>query len=202
MKHIALFMTSVALAGNIAVNPGPIDDDGGWLQYHNGTPAWISWEGTYRGVWFNVWDFYPGSYFHFLEGSEFWFYHDASHPWDTSDVYLEVWNGDAMGPMTQLDQRMLTAVHYSPIIIHYEYFINIDQNFWAVTNTEMSAGGWPSTLGDGAQGDVFHSFNSDNFLVWEPWDKEGACNYFVSAEWSCCYTDFEGTTWGALKSSF
>ena len=67
-------------------------------------------------------------------------------------------------------------------------------------NTEMSAGGWPAVLGDGEQGSIFHSFYSDDFIVWEPWDIGGACNYFISV-----YAElgaFDNTTWGALKTTF
>ncbi len=68
----------------------------------------------------------------------------------------------------------------------------------------MSAGGWPSILGDDAQGSswggVAHSFYSDEFIAWEPWTiGDGPCNYFISV------TDplsLEATTWGSIKTVF
>ena len=195
----AILTVFIAMAGELPVNLDPIQSDGDWLTYDDGTPSWLTWGGTYRGVWFNMDDFIPGSGDVSLGAAEFWFYHSADRPWDTGDVYVEIWNGGAMGPTVQLDQQMLTAVHYSPVYAEYEPFIIAEPDFWALANTEMSAGGWPSTLGDGAQGTVYHSFYSDDFIVWEPWEIGGACNYFIRIELGW---DFSSGTWGSLKATF
>ena len=201
-KAIAILavLSLVAFAGQVAVELGQIERDGDWLVYDNGTPNWLTWGGTYRGVWFNIEDFIPGQGNGLLEESEFWFYHSSSYPWDTSDVYLEIWNGDSMGPTAQLDQTMVTAIHYAPVYAAYSPQVAVEANFWALANTEMSAGGWPAILGDGDQGSIFHSFYSDDFIVWEPWDIGGACNYFVSVNWNS--DAFNSTTWGSLKTTF
>ena len=203
-KAIAVLavLSLAAFAGQVAVNLGQMPEkDADWLVYDNGTPNWLTWGGTYRGVWFNTEDFIPGTTGGMVEQAEFWFYHHSSYPWDTSDVYIELWNGDAMGPTAQLDQTMITAIHYAPLYVHFGTpRSTVEQNFWAFANTEMSAGGWPAVLGDGEQGSIFHSFYSDDFIVWEPWDIGGACNYFISV-----YAElgaFDNTTWGALKTTF
>ncbi|MCK5786924.1 MAG: hypothetical protein KAH54_10265, partial [Candidatus Sabulitectum sp.] len=151
----------------------------------------------YRGVWFNIEDFVPGMSSCAVEQSEFWFYHHASYPWDTSDVYLEIWNGDSMAPTTQLDQTMVTAIHYAPTFACYSPIVEAEANFWGLVNTEMSAGGWPATLGDGTPG--VHSFFSDDFIVWEPWGDMG--DYFVRVfGWPPWFLG--NTTWGSLKATF
>ena len=198
-----LLLSAVSFAGQVAVNLGPMPEkDSDWLVYDNGSPAWLTWGGTYRGVWFNMQDFIPGATSATIEQAELWFYHHSEHPWDTSDVYIELWDGDSMGPTGQLDQQMATAIHYAPIYIDYDPAITTaDENFWVLANTEMSAGGWPSILGDGMQGSVYHSFYSDDFIVWEPWDIGGACNYFISV-YATLNAAFDATTWGALKTTF
>ncbi len=200
VKYLALIIVSAAFAGNIPINPGPADDDGIWLKYHDGTPAWCSWDGVYRGVWFNVWDFYPGATVNFVEQTAFWFYHHVSYPWDTSDVYVEVWNGDAQGPVVQLEQTMVTAVHYAPVYVEHFPELIVEADFWPLVNTELSAGGWPSVPGDGGQSGSAHSFYSNDFINWQPWNPAGICNYFMAVDW--VGWRLEGTTWGSIKSSF
>jgi len=203
-KAIAVLavLSLAAFAGQMAVNLGPMPQkDADWLVYDDGSPKWLTWGGTYRGVWFNIEDFIPGAADGQLLESEFWFYHHPSHPWDTSDVYLEIWDGDAMGPTAQVDQTMITAIHYAPVYGEYDPAAAVGPNFWALANTEMSAGGWPSVLGDGnTPGSSFHSFYSDDFIVWEPWDIGGSCNYFISVLWDPA--SFDNTTWGSLKATF
>jgi hypothetical protein len=71
-------------------------------------------------------------------------------------------------------------------------------DFWVLVNTEMSAGGWPSLLGDDSSQPVNHSFYSDDFIVWEPWFF--GRNYFVAV-----LADVDAiscTSWGCLKTLF
>ncbi|MCK5035977.1 MAG: hypothetical protein KAS73_08815, partial [Candidatus Sabulitectum sp.] len=133
--------------------------------------------------------------------SEIWFYHGTSKIWDTSDVYIELWNGDSMGPVAQLDQTMLTAVHYAPVYATYSPGVEVEANFWLVVNTEMSAEAYPSSLGDGAGSAVSHSYYSDDLIIWEPWiPPTGISNYFMAVEVDPLALD--GTTWGSLKATF
>ncbi|MCD4708754.1 MAG: hypothetical protein K8S62_13555 [Candidatus Sabulitectum sp.] len=197
-KTIAILaaLSLAAFAGQMAIDLTPVaGSDYDWLQYDDGTAAWLTWGGMYRGVWFNIEDFFPGATSYYMDASQFWFYHHSSYPWDTSDVYLEIWNGDAMGPTNQLDQTMVTAVHYTPIYAEYSTTLTTEGNFWALANTELSAGGWPSILGDGTAG--VHSFFSDDFIVWEPWGEMG--DYFIRVVY---YWALDNSTWGSLKATF
>ncbi|RKZ03331.1 hypothetical protein DRQ21_06060 [Candidatus Fermentibacteria bacterium] len=200
-KAIAILavLSLAAFAGQVAVNLDPIPQkDADWLVYDDGTPAWLTWGGMYRGVWFDVQDFVPGATGASIEQSEFWFYHHSSYPWDTSDVYLEIWNGDNTAPVTQLDQTMVTAIHYAPVYATYSTPLAGEQNFWALANTEMSSGGWPAILGDGTAGT--HSFFSDDFIIWEPWGDMG--DYFVSVYATPTTGALDNSTWGSLKAAF
>jgi hypothetical protein len=56
---VTLAAVTFAYAGNVAI-PGPLgtapsDDE---LTYFDGTAWWLSWDGLYRGTWFNTADFY------------------------------------------------------------------------------------------------------------------------------------------------
>lgn len=192
-----------ATAGNVSVDPGPIMEREAyqWLSYHNGTPAWLTWVGTYRGVWFDIEDFRPGGGSSLIAQTELWFFHHSEHPWDTSNAYVELYNGDAAGPITLLDQQMITAQHFTPVYVYYVPPIQVDPDFWIVLNTELSAGGWPSLLGDNDQSLLPHSFFHD-FINWEPWSIGGAyCNYFISA-FVEAPSSLRGTSWGSLKNCF
>ncbi len=209
MKNVIAILAVLSLAafaGQLAVDLDPIQNtDEDLLQYDNGTPNWVTWGGMYRGVWFNVEDFVPGESSADIHQTEYWFYHSTSYPWDTSDVYVEVWNGDAMAPTTQLDQSMLTALHYAPVFVDFPELLTVEGNFWSFANTEMSAGGWPSALGDWAGSAVSHSLLSDDFIIWEPWlVVEVVANYFfrVSADIPSGGMALDNTTWGSLKATF
>jgi hypothetical protein len=171
------------------------------LQYDDGTANWLSWAGLYRGTWFNLDDFapgWPGDYFAYLQ---YWFYHHSSYPWDTASFYAELYNGDSSAPVTQLNQTSVVALHYAPCYANFSPLIYVDQNFWALINTEMSAGGWPSILGDNTPNPVSHSFFSDDFIAWEPWVIGGstANDFFVRAG---VVVRLDETTWGAIKTLF
>jgi hypothetical protein len=126
------------------------------------------------------------------------------HPWDTGSFYCEVWNGDYMAPLVQLNQLLLNAIHYAPCYAVYTPSIECESNFWVLVNTEMSGGGWPSLIGDDSPpspsvGD--HSYYSDDFFVWEPWSSadEGG-DYFIRTNFDA--TSIERSTWGGIKVMF
>ena len=145
-KHILLFIMlflSTTAAGQIQIDPGQIERaDGDWLAYDSGTAAWLLWDGTYRGVWFNLEDFVPGWPASHVGIAECWFYHiSSSYPWDTSDFYCELWNGPSSGPVTQHTQVQSTALHYAPVFVDFNPDPFADADFWIVINTELSSGG-------------------------------------------------------------
>jgi hypothetical protein len=168
------------------------------LQYDDGTANWLTWGGLYRGVWFDIDDFSPGGSAE-LDNLEYWFFHHASYPWDTASFYSELYTGDASAPATMLNQTSVTAVHYQPVYASYASPIDVGNEFWGLVNTEMSAGGWPSILGDNTPQTVDHSFFSDDFIVWEPWVIQGptANDYFVRA--NCPVVGLQIETWAGIK---
>jgi hypothetical protein len=194
----------IALSSAVFANSARVDipaGSGGYdvdvLQYDDGSANWLTWGGTCRGVWFNTQDFMPGGTGFALEAMEWWFYEHSSYPWDTSDFYAEVWNGDGNGPVELLDSQQLSAVHYAAVFTYYDPPLVAEDNFWGLINTTMSAGGWPSVLGDGTAGE--HSFFSDDMIVWEPWGELG--DYFIRAHGEFLLS-LEGDSWGSIKALF
>ena len=192
-----LLLSLPLIAGNIVVDlPGASVGTNFDLTYFNGSPHWLTWGGMYRGTWFNTEDFMPGSDCFPVDIAEYWFYEHASYPWDTDQFYSEVWDGEQTGPEVLLAQAVVTALHYAPC--YHEAGVLADKHFWCLVNTEMSAGGWPSILGDYSMpGDAGHSFFSDDLIVWEPWGEMG--EYYIVAIWEL---SLEATTWGSLKALF
>jgi hypothetical protein len=170
------------------------------LQYDNGTFHWLTWGGMYRGTWFDTNDFVPDNNGFYLEMMEWWFFQHVSYPWDTNAFYAEIWTGDVNGPLILLDQQLVTAIHATPVYTYYDPPLWIEDYFWAVVNTEMSSGGWPSILGDYSMpGDAGHSFFTDDFIVWEPWGEMG--EYLIRAHGTFSMT-LNSTTWGSVKALF
>jgi hypothetical protein len=194
-----------AFAGNawIETIPAGGSTDQDYLQYDDGSPSWLTWAGTYRGVWFNTDDFLPGQDGFALDFTEYWMYHHTSYPWDTSDFYAEVWNGDYMGPLVELDSQVVTGLHYTPVYANYSPQIVAEVDFWGIVNTEMSAGGWPALMGDATPPAVDHSYYSDDFIVWEPWsDGTNTGDLLVRCEGDFILGALDNVTWGSIKSIF
>ncbi|MCK5785337.1 MAG: hypothetical protein KAH54_02120 [Candidatus Sabulitectum sp.] len=206
MKIILIVLTvacSAASFAQSAIDLSPVNRaDSDWLRYDNGTPEWFAYEGIYKGVWFNLEDFMPGwSGGAALLETETWFYHDSQYPWDTSDFYSEIWNGDPQAPLVQLDQTRLNATHYAPVFTIYSTPLMVNTNFWVLANTELSSGGWPSIISDDNNSEVAHSFFTHDFILWEPWiPGEGQSNYFIAV--SPALESLDATTWGELKTAF
>ncbi|MDM7993916.1 MAG: hypothetical protein QUS11_11470 [Candidatus Fermentibacter sp.] len=172
------------------------------LQYDDGTACWLTWGGLYRGVWFDVTDFEPmepedvwGLYM-----VELWFYHYSSYPWDTASFYLEVYGGDEGGPADQISQTSVTASHMGPTLVYFDPPLEVPPDFWVLVNTEMSGCGAPYLFGDNGPNftGAFHSFTSDDIVVWEPWDMG---DFFIRCH-GLPVSSLTETTWGALKSLF
>lgn len=167
------------------------------LQYDDGTAYWLTWSGLYRGVWWDLEDFCPGMPGCNVCEMEYWFYHHASYPWDTSAFYAELCDGTPVAPTAEVWNESVTAVHYAPCHAQPDDVFVYD-NFWSLVNTEMSAGGWPSLLGDNTPQSVSHSFFSDDFVEWQPWIMGGATanDFFVRIGIGLKLTE---STWGGSR---
>jgi len=176
------------------------------MQYDDGTAYWMAFAGSVRGVWFNAEDFYGGGISELLVNHlEFWFYHHASYPWDTQFFYAELWNGDdASGPSALLDQTSVTAAHYAPCYANYPSPILTEADIWGLVNTEMSTGGWPSTLGDNTPNTVNHSYYMSDEYVWTPWIVQGptANDFLIRADGAPPGWDLGQSTWGSIKGLY
>jgi hypothetical protein len=207
MKHLMFFVVllssgMVSGAGSFLLeSPVLVEGTDYVLQYDDGTAHWLSWGGLYRGVWFDVTDFFPGGTGFYASYLEFWFFHHTSYPWDTASFYAELWNGDAAGPSAQLNQTSMIATHYSPVHANFSPGIITEADFWGLVNTSMSSGGWPSILGDNSPNPTSHSFYSDDFIIWEPWIVVGATasDYFVRVAEALA---IESESWGTIKGLF
>jgi len=79
------FAGQVRVESDIPGSPGgPTDTE--VLQYDDGTPQWLTWGSTYRGVWFNPDDFLPDNNGFSLTMMEWWFYQSPGTPWDTDRI--------------------------------------------------------------------------------------------------------------------
>ena len=191
--HIESFITKENLSGM---------DDSSYLQYDDGSPAWMSGSGLYRGVWFNTDDFLPGMSGFLVDFSEYWMYHHPAIPWDIGDFYAEVWNGDYMAPLVQLNSTRVTAVHFAPVYVYYNPPLAAESNFWVFENTELSSNGSPFMMGDSTPPAVDHSFYSDDFFVWEPWSDGTNTGDFLVRCGGEFPTRLVNLTWGAIKAVF
>ncbi|PIE51951.1 hypothetical protein CSA37_09240 [Candidatus Fermentibacteria bacterium] len=176
---------------------GESEDSLEWLSYCNGTPEWVIWEGTWRGTWFNLEDFYSGSTEGSVQQASLWFYHYSSYPWDTSDITVELWSGDVSGPELLLDSRVMTASHMTPCFVTYDPQIEVPGNFWCLLCPEFSSGGWPSMITDNAQNEFPHSFTASGPLI----NGSGYCNYFIYLLMGL-NNSLEVNSWGRLKTVF
>ena len=206
LKHILFFIMlflSTTAAGQIQIDPDPIERaDGDWLVYDSGTFNWLLWDGTYRGVWFNLEDFIPTWPGVNVGMAECWFYHHyTSYPWDTSDFYCELWDGPSSGPVMRHTQVQSNAQHLTKVLVDFIPDPYADANFWIVINTEFSSGGWPSLIADDQNCTAPHSFFSDDFTLWEPWHIDDIYGNFLLRAW-VGPTALERTSWGSIKAAF
>jgi hypothetical protein len=147
---------------------GSIYDD--ILSYDDGSAYWLVWDGVYRGTWFDLTEFWPPATHLYCYYTEYWFYHHSSHPWDTSSFYAELWNGDAACPQTR-GPHFHDGPALRPRTCRLQPIHRNESNFWAIINTTMSDGGWPSLLADNTPNSTAHSFCSDDFILWESWPE-------------------------------
>jgi hypothetical protein len=197
-------------SGNLRLEPPiPCTSTDDLLQYDDGIATWLTWGGLYRAVLFDLADFYepvPDGFC--IENVEFWFYHHASYPWDTTDFYGEIWEGDPSGPDFLEAQAELQASHYTAVNWSVTPPCStVGQYFWVILDLSMSSGGWPALLGDNTPSTTgtSHSFYYDDG-IWQPWIMGGgdtASDYFIRVEGEPIDSSvLEAMTWGLVKRSF
>ncbi len=199
---LQIFTVPSQSGSELLEHPVLVGGSEGLLQYDDGTAWWTTWDGKYRGVWFDLADF--GGSCCEIDYLEFWFYHGPWYCYDTFSFYAELWSSTGGLPETELDQTSVAGIHLAPCFSFYDPPIHVEGGFWGVINTEMSSGGWPNNIGDNSPRPAAHSFSSDDFVDWEPWvvwGMEMSTDYFTRAGVSGI-SGLEQTTWGAIKAIF
>lgn len=150
------------------------------LSYHGSSPEWLFSGGSSKGTFFHLEDFIPGASEFTIEWAEVWLYSL------TAPAYVEIWNGAGSGPSELLAREELTEsrVWFNPPVV-------TGADFWCVVNSTEPQ----SILADGEPDG--HSFFSEDFLVWEPFDLG---EFFISVG-----NDNESlgrVSWGMIKNCF
>ncbi|OPL17737.1 MAG: hypothetical protein AVO35_08720 [Candidatus Aegiribacteria sp. MLS_C] len=161
------------------------------LHYDDEVPCWATDLGNYQGVMFRLEDFFLSPpYETELSHAEFWFYHHPLYPWGTDEFQAEVWWGEETAPFYQLDEQQALALHYSPTIVDFDPYLFVYDCFWVIVDTEQSAGGGPWLLADSSGNftGAFHSFYSDDFIVWHWLSGSGL--------------GLDTETWGCIKGLY
>lgn len=167
------------------------------LQYDDGTATWFSFDGKYRGVAFDVGHFNPDASGFDLNTVEYWFYNSGIPLWDTDQFYAEVWEGGVGGPVGLLATQTVTALHFSPCYLQLSDPLTTGTGFWCLVNTELSANGSPSLLGDDVT-DHDRSLFSSNMTSWTAWTLG---DYLVRADGEYFFS-LETGSWAAIKALF
>ncbi len=167
------------------------------LQYDDGTATWFSFDGKYRGVAFDVGHFNPDASGFDLNTVEYWFYNSGIPLWDTDQFYAEVWEGGVGGPVGLLATQTVTALHFSPCYLQLSDPLTTGTGFWCLVNTELSANGSPSLLGDDVT-DHDRSLFSSNMTSWTAWTLG---DYLVRADGEFFFS-LETGSWAAIKALF
>ena len=166
------------------------------LQYDDGEPWWISWGGVYRGTWFDTGDFFTEPCELMLGAAEYWFMHSSSFPWDNDQFVAAVYNGDVSGPVELLYDTTVVASHMTGVMVEFADSIQTGPDFWLIVGTELSAGGWPSSVADAEN--CGHSFRSDDFMVYD----EAIGDWFIRAHGSPYDLSLLCDTWGGIKALY
>jgi len=169
------------------------------LQYDDGLAGWFSFEGEYRGTWFNLDDFYldsDASGF-IVNYAEVWFFHVMSNPWDVSDYIGQITDGTPDSPGTVFFNEFKTAQNLSP-----NYFVptvpcTTSTNF-TVTAITLSGSGAPSMASDISPSPDPRSFYVDSGIL-TFWMED----YLIRVNgYPTPPLNLSRTTWASLKAIF
>jgi hypothetical protein len=201
---LALVTASAFATGSYRVEDPVTGGTDDILQYDDGNSAWV-WPGiNYYGTWFDVTDFMPVATGFECNYTEWWFYEHVNFPWDTDQIVVELWTGDADIPITRLASDTITALHNAPVIVNYSIPLSTGANFWMIANTTVySTKGLPSVIYDEFDNwtGTPHSFHSTDLTVWNPVEEAGyEINAFFRAD-GVFPVLLETGSWGAIKGS-
>ncbi|MCD4701025.1 MAG: hypothetical protein K8S24_04120 [Candidatus Aegiribacteria sp.] len=210
MKYIAIILAfAVTSAFGIECLPLENTPSGGQgtddlLQYDDGTPFWIISGYSLYITWFDIEDFYPGALNFECDHTEWWFYHDASTPWDTDKIQTELWTWVDM-PVTMLNTTTITALHFSPVLVNYPTPISTTANFCMIANTTVySAEGVPSVIFDESgnfTGEPHSFFGRSRTQMYSAQSGRDDIDAFFRAEGNPMNA-LENNSWGAIKYLF
>ncbi len=171
------------------------------LQYDDGTAEWFTFEGEYRGTWFNLDDFYPAvdATGFVVNYAEIWFFHVLSQPWDTSDFVGEITDGTPYSPGIVFAHDTGTAVHLSPFYLYPVAPCTTNMNFTVTEIPQFSPIGAPSIASDLSPAIELRSFTVTNPGVIDFWQYD----FLIRVNgFPIPPVKLERITWASLKSIF
>lgn len=204
---VLVFIVASAFAVDSYLVENPVAGGSGTddlLQYDDGTARWLYSGVAYFGTWFDITDFLPGATEFECSSTEWWYYHHDDHPWDTDQIRVELWTGDATMPVTNLTSDDITALHYAAVIVNYATPVSTGTDFWMIGNTTIySAEGIPSQLYDETVNftGIAHSFMSQDWILWDP-VVPVSCNVDALSRANGDFVALENESWGEIKGLF
>ncbi|MCK5130725.1 MAG: hypothetical protein KAR40_01060 [Candidatus Sabulitectum sp.] len=173
------------------------------LQYDDGIADWFTFEGEYRGTWFNLEDFYPSldATGFVLNYAEVWFFHvmNSNQEWDTSDFIGEITDGTPYSTGTIFAHDTGTAAHLSPSYIYPIAPCTTSMNFTVTEIPQFSRIGAPSIASDISPAAKPRSFTVTTPGVIDFWQYD----FLIRVNgYPVPPVEFSRTTWASLKATF
>ncbi|MCD4706413.1 MAG: hypothetical protein K8S62_01595 [Candidatus Sabulitectum sp.] len=196
MKFIAFSASLLALT--LTALASGTDD---LLQYDDGIADWFTFEGEYRGTWFNLEDFYPAvdATGFVVNYAEVWFFHVSTQPWDTSYFIGEITDGTPDSPGTVFAHDTGIATHLSPSYIYPMAPCTTSMNFTVTEIPQFSPFlGAPSVASDLSPATKPRSFTVTSSVIdfWQ-YDFLIRVNGYPTPP-----VELARTTWASLKATF
>lgn len=195
MKFIAFSASLLALT--LTALASGTDD---LLQYDDGTADWFTFEGEYRGTWFNLEDFYPAvdATGFVVNYAEVWFFHVSSQPWDASDFIGEITDGTPYSPGTVFAHDTGTALHLSPFYLYPMATCTTSTDFTVTEIPQFSEFGAPSIASDVSPALKPRSFTVTSSVI-DFWQYD----FLIRVNgYPVPPVELARTTWASLKATF
>lgn len=197
MVLAVLVLTSIGFGATLQYDTHPTPDGG------------ISANERYRGVWFDVHDFYPECNSFDVTSIERYFYNSPSSPWGSPTFHLYVY--DCVPPIPPIppispygEDAIIhvqgSAMNYpTPTVLNLNPALNVEAEFWVIIYTESTG---PTPVLENCQTNPAHSYWGDvdpvnpDIMDWEP------CNNFWIRVMGDYKFSLSSTTWGSIKALF